>query len=41
MSMLTGNGKKFMDSELLKTPETDYALKVYKDKEFYQLGQVY
>ena len=27
-----------MDSEQLKTPKMDFALKVYKDKEFYQLG---
>ena len=32
----------FTDSERMKTPRTDCALKVYKDKEFYQLGfQVY
>ena len=36
--MLTGNGKNLMDSEQLKTPKTDCALKVYKDKELYQLG---
>ena len=28
----------FTDSERLKTPKTDCVLKVYKDKEFYQLG---
>ena len=28
----------FTDSELLKTPNRDCALKVYEDKEFYQLG---
>ena len=28
----------FTDSERLKTPKTDYVLKVYQDKEFYQLG---
>ena len=28
----------FTDIERLKTPKTDCVLKVYKDKEFYQLG---
>ena len=28
--MPTGNGENFMDSEQLKTPKTDCALKVYK-----------
>ena len=28
----------FTDRERMKTPKTDCALKVYKDKEFYQLG---
>ena len=37
MPMPTGNGEN-MDSEQLKTPKTDCVLKVYKDKEFYQLG---
>ena len=27
-----------MDSEQLRTPKMDCVLKVYKDKEFYQLG---
>ena len=33
-----GEIPNFTDSERLKTPKTDCALKVYKDKEFYQLG---
>ena len=35
----TGNGEipNFMDGERLKIPKTDCVLKVYKDKEFYQL----
>ena len=33
----SGKIPNFMDSELLKTPKTDCALKVYKHKEFYQL----
>ena len=38
-SGVTGNGEipNFMDGERLKTPKTDCVLKVYKDKEFYQL----
>ena len=35
MPMPTEN---FMDSEQFKTPKTDCLIKVYKDKEFYQLG---
>ena len=39
MPMSAGNGEipNFTDSEQLKTPKTDCALKVYKDKEFYSL----
>ena len=35
MPMPTGNGEipNFTDSERLKTPKTDCALKVYKDKD--------
>ena len=33
-----GKIPNFTDSERMKTPKTDCALKVYKDKEFYQLG---
>ena len=33
-----GKIPNFTDSEWLKTPKTDCVLKVYKDKEFYQLG---
>ena len=33
-----GKIPNFTDSERLKTPKTNRALKVYKDKEFYQLG---
>ena len=33
-----GKISNFTDSEQLKTPKTDCVLKVYKDKEFYQLG---
>ena len=37
--MPTGNGdvSNFTDSEWLKTPKTECALKPSKDKEFYQL----
>ena len=38
MPMPTGNWENFMDSEQLKTPKTDRALKVPQDKEVYQLG---
>ena len=34
MPMLTGNVENFTDSERLKTPKTDCALKVYKDKNY-------
>ena len=33
-----GKIPNFTDSERLKTPKTDCVLKVYEDKEFYQLG---
>ena len=33
-----GEIPNFTDSEWLKTPKTVCVLKVYKDKEFYQLG---
>ena len=33
-----GKIPKFTDCEQLKTPKTDCVLKVYKDKELYQLG---
>jgi len=33
-----GKIPNFTDSEQFKTPKTDCALKVYQDKEFYQLG---
>ena len=33
-----GKIPQFMDSERFKTPKTGCALKVYKDKAFYQLG---
>ena len=33
-----GKIPKFTNSEQLKTPKMDCVLKVYKDKEFYQLG---
>ena len=38
--MPAGNGEnpQFTDSERLKTPKTDFLLKFYNDKEFYQLG---
>ena len=38
--MPTENGKipNFTESERFKTPKTDCVLKVYKDKDFYQLG---
>ena len=36
--MPTGNGKNFTDSERFKNSKTDCVLKVYKDKDFYQLG---
>ena len=38
MPMPTGNGENLTDSERFKTPKTDFLLKFYKDKEFYQLG---
>ena len=40
MAIPTGNleNPNFTDSERLKTPKMDCALKVYKDKEFYLLG---
>ena len=39
MLMPTGNGEipNFTNSERFKTPKMDFLLKVYKDKEFYQL----
>ena len=33
-----GKIPNFTDSERMKVPKTDCALKVFKDKEFYQLG---
>ena len=33
-----GKIPNFTDSERMKTPKTDCALNIYKDKEFYQLG---
>ena len=33
-----GKIPNFADSGRLNTPKTDCVLKVYKDKEFYQLG---
>ena len=33
-----GKIPNFTDSERLKTPKMDCVLKVYKDKEFYQVG---
>ena len=33
-----GKIPNFTESERLKTPKTDCVQKVYKDKEFYQLG---
>ena len=33
-----GKIPNLMDSERLKTPKTDCALKVHKDKKIYQLG---
>ena len=38
MPMEVGKIPNFMASERLKTPKTDCALKVHKDKEFYHLG---
>ena len=39
MPMLAGNGgNPQFYSEWLKTPKMDCVLKVYEDKEFYQLG---
>ena len=38
MAMLKGNGENPQFYGQLKTPKTDCVLKVYKDKEFYQLG---
>ena len=36
-----GKIPNFKDSERFKTPKTDFLLKFYKDKEFYQLGSRY
>ena len=40
MPMPTGNGENphFTDSEWFETPKTDCMLKLYKNKELYQLG---